>query len=185
MTDYPFVKNKTALKPLERQDYKQLFAWHTDQRNLHLWQVSKEIMNYEDFVADFDRRMRRSIDFCMIIYNIDTHERVGMVYNYNSNRTDKTTFLCVYISPDYAHQAHGLRAAELFLQYLFYNHAFRKIYIEVFGYNKKVVRLAQMYGFEQEGHYKEHRWYGDRFWDLHVLALYLPNFKKRFPPPVL
>ncbi len=179
---YPFQNKDIALTPLAKSDYQQIYNWHSDLRNLHLWQVDRDVRNYDDFVDDFERRLRRNIDFYFIIRRRDDGKPVGVIYNYNASIVDQTCYLCVFLQADFTHTGMGTVASELFLRHLFHDQAIRKVYIEVFGYNEKVVRLARMKGFEQEGKLKEHRWYGNRYWDLNILAITRSEFTKRYPP---
>lgn len=182
MEHYSIRNHSAALRPLNKSDYPQLHHWHTNLNSLHVWQVSRDILNYIDFEIDFERRLRRNIDTFFIICNPSSNQAIGFTYNYSTNYRDKITYCCIYLAPEHTRSGFGLAAAELLGNYLFQNCGFRKIYAEVFDYNHKVFQLAKWFGFQEEGCLKEFRWYNDKYWDVHLLALtqaqYTKNKKK-------
>lgn len=70
----------------------------------------------------------------------------------------------------------GLQAWLLFIEYLFSYFNFRKIYGEIFGYNQLSLKSALHSGFIEEGCLKNHRWFGNQYWDLHILSLSREQF---------
>lgn len=183
--EIPILTGKhVSLRPITRDDYKHIFNWQSDTRQLHLWWADRDIFTYEEFVEDMDRRLRRFIHTIFMIETGDDQNKkpAGLVYNYNTSRIDRYTYLCAYLSPEYIRKRMGPEACKLFLDYLFQYYGFRKIYAEIFSYNQGSLRLARWNGFAQEGCLKDYRWFGNRYWDLHILAITEDEFRKRTHP---
>jgi len=182
----PTLKSKRlCLRPVGPEDYRTIFLWHSDPQNLYLWFADRHIPSFEEFVEDFRRRLRTYIQIIFIIEIIqDKKEQtpVGMVYTYNTSLIDRYTYLCVYLSPEHTAKGIGPEAGYLTAEYLFTYFGFRKIYSEVFAYNHVSLKAAFKNGFREEGCLKAHRWFGDRYWDLHILAITLEDFKKLVAP---
>ena len=181
----PTLKSKRiSLRPVNPDDNRTLFFWHSNPANLHLWWADRRILSFDDFVEDFRRRQTSQIHTVLMIDAVidDTKQTIGMVYNYNTNWVDRYTYLCVYLSPEHTAKGFGPEAGYVAAEYFFAYFGFRKLYAEVFGYNEASLKALKRHGFEQEGCLKEHRWFGDRYWDLHLLALTTDEFKTRVAP---
>jgi RimJ/RimL family protein N-acetyltransferase len=180
----PTLESKRVkLRPVNPDDYKTLFEWHSEANNLHLWWANREILTFDQFVEDFQDRLRSSIHIIMIIETQDNSPTpVGMTYNYNPNFIDRFTYLCIYLAPQYTGKGLGPEAGTLFVNYLFSYFGFRKIYAEVFEYNRPSVKATLANSFTEEGCLHEHRWFGDRYWDLHILAISREKFENNIKP---
>ncbi len=64
-----------------------------------------------------------------------------------------------------------LEAGVLFCNYLFKNFNFRKLYVEVPGFNFGQLERGLGRFFEEEGRLSEHDYYDGRYWDLVIMTL--------------
>lgn len=177
-----FKSERLSLRPLNPDDYKTLFLWHSDLRNMHLWWADRNILSYEEFVEDLQRRLKTFIQLILMI-DVEQGEEgdpvtAGMIYTYNTNLVDRYVYLCVYLVPEYTAKGIGPEAGFLIADYLFKYFGFRKIYSEIFAYNTPSLKAALKNGFKEEGCLKAYRWFGDRHWDLHILSITESDFKK-------
>ncbi len=161
------------LRPLLKSDYETIFEWHSDLRSLHLWWDDREILPYEAFVEDFQRRLRRHIDTLFLIENKETKALIGMVYSYNTSLIDKYTYLCIYLIPEATQQGIGAVAGQMFGNYLYAQYGFRKVYAEVMAFNSPSLKICQRNGFTEEARLKEHRWFNGKYWDQIILSIQL------------
>jgi RimJ/RimL family protein N-acetyltransferase len=182
--DLPFALptlkgERVDLRPINPEDYPTLFQWHSQMGNLAMWWADRQLVSYEEFVDDFQRRLGSLIQVILIVEvaGQECHTPVGMAYSYNTNLIDRYTHLCVYLSPE--HTAHGIgpEAGVLFVDYLFSYFGFRKVYAEIFGYNQPSIKAALSNGFAEEGRLSDHRWFGNRYWDLHILSISRQKFE--------
>lgn len=181
----PTLKSKRVhLRPVNPDDYKTLFLWHSDPTNLHMWWADRHIQSFEEFANDFQRKLKSLIQtiFVIEVKEGESGNRAGMVYTYNAAWTDRYTYLCVYLSPEYTARRIGPEAGYLAAEYAFAYFGFRKLYAEIFAYNQPSLKAALTNGFKEEGCLKAHRWFGDRYWDLHILSLTAEDFKHISPP---
>ena len=168
-----------CLRPITREDYRSIFKFQTDMRQLHLWWADRDILPFEEFVEDLQRRLRRFIQTIFIIESATEKQPVGIIYSYNANLIDRHAYLCVYLSPEYVGKNMGPEASKLFGDYLFQYYGFRKLYAEIISYNQGSLRLARWNGFVQEGCLKDYRWFSNRYWDLHILSISAEEFNQR------
>jgi len=65
----------------------------------------------------------------------------------------------------------------VFIQYLFDHFDFAKLYIEVPEYNRTLLGAGDGNLFREEGELKNHLYYGDRRWSMHILAVYRDDWE--------
>lgn len=174
---------RIRLRPLNPGDYRALFVWHSDMRNLHLWWADRRILDYETFLDDLRSRLHGRIHTLFVIEapgaRPDEAALMGMVYVYDMNAADGFAYLCIYLVPDFVGRGIGPSAGRLFGHYLFATFGLRKLYCEIFDYNHSSLNIAQHAGFVEEGCLRSHRWFLDRYWDLHILAITREQFYVR------
>jgi RimJ/RimL family protein N-acetyltransferase len=125
----------------------------------------------DEFSAELDNLLRQSIT--MLVSHKDTHQPIGFVQAYNLNHADGWCYFLAYLAPGYRHQRLGAEASIAFMDYLFRNFSFRKIYTDLYEFNSDILGIAtQLAGFVEEGRFREHIWYGDRYWDVIRLAIH-------------
>lgn len=98
------------------------------------------------------------------------------------NIYQKTSFWAAYMSPDAAPGTGALMEFYL-LDYVFGECGLRKICGEVFANNKNVLSLHKSFGFITEGVFVDQHFDGERFIDVHRVALFekqWPEIKKKY-----
>ena len=180
MISYSMTGRKAALRILQtEQDMQLVYDLHTNTQINGLWLVDRNLQGFDDFAEQWRRTLRRSVDACFVIHDIQTDQAVGLCYLYNHNVTDGTAYFCTVVLPDNIGSGIGLEAGKLLAAYAFGRLALRKLYAEVFAYNALVRRLLLMNGFREEACLLHHRWYNGRYWNLHILAWYRTGYEKR------
>lgn len=97
-------------------------------------------------------------------------QAVGLVFIYRTNFQDGHAYLAAV---RFAPQATPLMVfgLALFLDHAFTCWSFRKLYLETPEYNYQQIASAADRWFEVEARFREHRFYGGRYWDELVLAI--------------
>jgi RimJ/RimL family protein N-acetyltransferase len=166
-----YTGRSVLLRPMSRHDYGTMLSWRSDMLDLHVWSSSRRIPTLDEFSNEMDSLMRQTITLMALDKNLGLP--AGFVQAYNINQADGWCYFLTYLAPDYRRQRLGAEAALAFFDYLFRNFNLRKIYMDVYEFNSGFLSLAtDISGFVEEGRFKSHVWYGDRFWDVVRLALY-------------
>ena len=179
LTNAPSLqKNAIRLRPLNPNDFRMLFEWHSRADELAMWWTDRRRMAFPDFVEDLEHRLRGSIFIFLMIDKLHEGEveTVGFTYAYQVNLIDRYAYVCTYLRREFTGQGIGPIADLLFAEYLFATYGFRKLYAEIYGYNEVSLKTAQRHGFVEEGRLKAHRWFRDRFWDVHILSITRERF---------
>ncbi len=85
---------------------------------------------------------------------------------------DQYTYFIAFLAQGARERGLGAEAVLVFLDYLFAYFPFRKVYAEVYDFNRGSLGPLRSGGFHEEGRLTRHTWFGDRHWDLHVLGLF-------------
>lgn len=106
---------------------------------------------------------------------------LGIVAAYQAEMSDGVCTIAFqrFIDDEPSDAADGERARGLmvegllvFIQFLFDHFRLRKIYAEVAGFNRDLFDHGIDHLFVEEGLLRRHYYYGDRFWDHKIYALY-------------
>ena len=166
---------RTALRPVGKDNYPLLYQWwHLEFEQIHLWWDERKVLTYEEFVEDFDRRLRYFFfTFFVIYYYGDGAEvPVGFTYTSRYSAVDRYLYGTMYLSRKYTGRGLGVESGLAHLRYLVSMFNIRKIYTEIYAYNSPSLKAAKKAGFIEEGRLKAHRWFGGQFWDLVIMAFY-------------
>lgn len=163
-----------ALRPLLRSDYMLLYNWAADLRSLHLWCTDRRIPPFEEFCARVDRMLHESQSF--LVLDRRSGNAVGFGQAYDINLAEGWGTILVYAVAEYRCQPHPAEAGLLLVDSLFKNFPLRKLYADVFEYNRRSIDILEKGGFRVEARLPEHLWYEGRYWSLIKLALYRDQY---------
>ncbi|MBI1925137.1 GNAT family N-acetyltransferase [Candidatus Poribacteria bacterium] len=165
-----------SLRTVSQDHLAHLHKWDSDITSLYLWTGRRNPLSeigYREFVAS-----RAKEGHFLIIHRDEIP--VGFIYSYDLNLTDGFLFITIFMDPSSRGKGFGAKAGILFADYLFAYYPMRKIYCDVFDYNHESLSAIRKAGFEVEGAFKEHRFYGGTYHTLYRFALYREVFYKRF-----
>jgi len=163
------------LVPLKRDHWELLFQWESDPASLYLWTMRKDVPSETEFYDTLVSRLRGYYHTVFLIQNTQD-EPAGFTYSYDANLVDGYVFTTTFLQPGHRERGLGAKAGLLFYDYLFAYFPIRKLYADVFEYNKASLSLLKNAGFEVEGTFKHHRFFGGQYWTLYRLALYRETF---------
>jgi len=167
--DPPLLNGKRVLlRPIGDDDYAFLYGLGTDVELAYRWRFRGETPSPEAFHSLLWNGTLVQFMVCAR----DTGSPVGHIFAYNANFRYQTAFIGVAVKTSCVGRGWTLEAANLFLRYVFALWPFRKLYAEVLEFNYGQFASASGRGFEVEGRFREHEFYGDRYWDLLILAIY-------------
>lgn len=165
-----YVGRFVTLRVVGQGDYPLFLRWRTDIKELHIWSSSRLLLSVEGFNAEMDQLLRQSAT--LLALDNQNGEPIGFLQAYNINPTDGWCIMRVYFAAEYRGQTTGQEACLAFLDYLFGNFALRKIYIDMHQFNEGLLGSALEGALSEEGRFREHTWYDDRYWDVVRFALY-------------
>lgn len=163
-----------VLRPLdEEKDMDLLFQWRNDLTYLALWMPQRYPVSKEEFKAEFER-FQRTIEHIRLII-IKDGKTVGTVYSYNCNLTHGWVYIATYLRPEFRKKGIGPKAWALFVEYLFDNFPFRKVYCDVYGFNNLSLSTLKSGSLEVQAQLPKHIFWQGLYYDMYIMALTREN----------
>jgi RimJ/RimL family protein N-acetyltransferase len=147
-----------------------LWKWRNSEDWRRLCTVFKNIVDYEVFIKEMEQAFLYDRHSQYIIRK--KGEIAGTIFVYNWSARNKNAFLTVYMDPDFRKSTTGVRAVIILLIDLFEVGHLNKIYVDVYGYNKSMIRFLETLGFDREGLFKKHVLMDGNWYSLHRYAIF-------------
>lgn len=163
--------NLTLKKFNFRNDLEDLFTLMTDSRDQMLFHGKMQINSLPDFEKWMIANMAQVYHDFYVICDGSGYNIVGYVYSYEYRPYDGHCKVCIFLKEKYREVGVGALCGIRFLDELFSNYPLRKIFIDVYDYNKQSLSCNLGAGFVEEGCLKEYRFYNGTYYDMHLLAL--------------
>lgn len=157
------------LRPITPADHAPLYEIAVSQEVNLRWRFRGVIPSFEAFVATF---RPQDVTAQFTVTTRQSNEAQGLVVAYNTDPRDNHTYVGTFVSEKLAGTGLGVEATYLFANYLFMTWPFRKIYFETIEYNLPSFRTILKDLVRVEGQLGDHLYYGGRYWDMWLLALY-------------
>ncbi|WP_169811195.1 GNAT family N-acetyltransferase [Nocardia amamiensis] len=107
-----------------------------------------------------------------VVRRVDNNQPAGHVVAYSADRTISHAYVGAVFEPTYAGTGLAAEVITLFVRYLFRTFPFRKLYLEVPGFNWPQMSSGEGRYFQVEGLLRDHVYYAGRYWDQYVCAVY-------------
>lgn len=106
------------------------------------------------------------------IFSDDGIRKIGLVYLYDIDLKNRRAFWGIYMG-DLRLQGKGIgsRVEFALLDYVFSDLNLNKLNCEVLTFNKTAIQFYKKFGFEEEGHFRQHIFRDDRYYDVVRLAM--------------
>jgi len=158
-----------TLRPVVQTDLPIILSLFGDVDRAHLWghrRVCDETQLFETWRYWSQERMG---DKFMVL---SQGRPVGLIFDYERSLEDGHTKVAAMLLEDACGRGAGVIATALFCQWLFQNLPVRKLYLDVFEFNKPVIRMLEKLGVRKEMQRGEHRYWNGRYWDQYGFAFY-------------
>jgi RimJ/RimL family protein N-acetyltransferase len=107
---------------------------------------------------------------------------IGLVFDYERTLEDGHTKIAAMLLEDESGRGAGVIAIALFGQWLLQNLPLKKLYLEVFEFNRPVIRMLEKLEVRKEMQRVKHRYWNGKHWDQYGFAFYredLPQLLQR------
>lgn len=159
---------QVRLLPVVPADVEFLYDLTVRPENCFRWRYRGLPPSFERFAGD----LWQAVMVQFVVRRASDGERIGHVVAYAANPSLQYCYLGALFLPQYAGTGIPAHAVALFARYLFHTCPFKKLYLEVPGYNWDQLRSGEDRLFTVEGVLCEHIWYAGRHWDEYVCAIY-------------
>ncbi|MCU7921048.1 MAG: GNAT family N-acetyltransferase [Candidatus Thiodiazotropha sp. (ex Dulcina madagascariensis)] len=155
------------LRPLGQNDYGYLYDLSLSAKNNARWRYRGATPSPERFVAD----LWSGVLAQFMVETPEPRKRAGLLVAYNADLANGTVYLGVLIDNAHHRKVWPLEGVMLFIDYLFQNWTFRKVYAETTEFSAAHFSSGVKTLFEEEGRFRDHQYFQGRYWDYIYYAL--------------
>jgi len=155
------------LRPLGQNDYAYLYDLSLSAKNNARWRYRGATPSPERFVAD----LWSGVLAQFLVESPEPRKRAGLLVAYNADLANGTVYLGVLIDNAHHRKVWPLEGVMLFVDYLFQNWTFRKVYAETTEFSAAHFSSGAKTLFEEEGRFREHQYFQGRYWDYIYYSL--------------
>lgn len=161
-----------TLRQVTENDLEFLFELFVDPSRSHLWMCGRTVHDERSFREAW---IGWSTGLMGAKFLVEAGGRpIGLVFDYERAVTDGFTKVTALLREESVGLGGGVIATGLLIDWLFQQLPLRKIYMEVYGYNRPVLRFLRRLGLVEEGALRGARFWNDQYWDVHILAIERP-----------
>jgi diamine N-acetyltransferase len=168
----PFLIGTTVyLRPLERADAPTLVPWVNDP------EVSRTIllhrpMNLEAEVAFIDRVNASEHDVVLGVMTKDSDKLIGATGLHHIDFKNRHAAFALSLGDkEEWGKGYGTEATALVVKYAFETLNLNRVWLHVFEYNERAVRVYEKTGFRREGVLRQDMYREGRYWNTYVMAI--------------
>ncbi len=171
------------LTALSRADVPVIARWEYDSEYLRLMDASPARPRSEDEIARWLESVSKSQhEFTFGIRLTDSDDLIGWAQLDGIDWVHGTSALGIGIgNRTFWDSGYGAEAMELLLRFAFDELNLHRIYLTVFSYNQRAIRLYEKLGFQLEGRHREHLQRDGQRYDMLLYGILNREWRERQP----
>jgi len=169
------VSARVLMRPITPEDYPALYRMSVTEPVNSLWRFRGATPGFDEFVQTLFRGV-----LCQFAMTSPTDGKIiGQVTAYNADLRNDHCYASVCVGGEYLNSGLGIEGFGLFVNYLFYQWNFRKIFLEVAEMNYHNYESGLARGiFQIEGRLREYLFLAGQWWDQLILAVDRESLEK-------
>jgi RimJ/RimL family protein N-acetyltransferase len=165
--DIPLIGPRAWLRPVKSTDYPFLFELGTAGTALTRWRYRGVTPSPEAFAQS----LWQGVLTQFLILSRSTNQPIGLVLAYNANHAQGRAYFAVQSRQDMLGSGLALEGCFIFLNFLFENWPFRKLYLEALDINFEQFASAVDRYIHIEGRLTEWEYYQGRYHDNIIASI--------------
>ena len=143
---------RVILRHVRESDLRVIHGWRQDLADLQILIPAMRVATSDEFAAAVRTFVQQTITFVAVPRNGSVP--LGMVSAYDVSLSEGWCFFLGYFTPEFQRRHYGSEASIAFFDYLFRTHGFRKIYLDIQGFNSDFLSAAvSLGGLVEEGRF--------------------------------
>ena len=160
--------NEIRLTPVEPDDLRFLYALSIHPETCFRWRYRGAPPPIERFASDLWSQVL--VQF--VARRTDDGEPVGHVVAYGADMGQRYAYIGAVFRAEYHGSGLAAQVVAMFVRYMFHAFPMRKLYVEIPGFNWPQMRSGEGKIFQVEGIMRDHEFFGGRYWDRYLCAIY-------------
>jgi RimJ/RimL family protein N-acetyltransferase len=168
------IGRRVRLRPVRLEDY----DWLADLSNVP--ELAFRWRNIPGSVdpQSFGQHLWHNVYCQFVVQALESRERLGLVVAYGADFANQFVYIAMVLDPRAQARSFGIEGSYLFLDYLFYSSAFRKIYGEAVDYNVERYASAFRQILRIEGRLVNHAYVAGSYRDMLIMAVHRTDWER-------
>jgi RimJ/RimL family protein N-acetyltransferase len=173
----PLEGRRVRMRPVLPSDYNTLYSMLLHPEVACRWRYRGATPSPERF----NTALWDGVHVQFIIERKSDGTVAGLQVAYNTNFRNRYTYMGTLLDPRFHRAAWPLESAAMFIDYLFKAFNLRKIYGETLDFNYSQFASGADKLFAEEARLRDHAYFGGRYWDTRIIALYRSDWFNKAP----
>lgn len=167
----PFlIGTRVYLRPLERDDTPRIVPWINDPETTHTL-VHRGPLNLqaeEDFISSITQDPN-ALELAIALREDD--RLIGATGLQPIDWRNRHAVFGIFLAKEECGKGHGTEATALMLRHAFQTLNLHRVWLHVYEYNERGIRVYEKIGFRKEGVLRQDNFRDGRYWDTFVMGL--------------
>jgi RimJ/RimL family protein N-acetyltransferase len=164
----PLSTARVALRTITTRDYDYLYHLSLSEGLTHRWRYRGLTPGPDEFV----RNLWLNVTAQFLVENRRTRSPIGHVIAFDASHRDHWVHAAAVGQPDVESTGLIIEALGTFVDYLFMNFDFNKIYFSSIEFSYQAFSSGRAWLFREEGRLAQHCFYGGRYWDMVLFTIF-------------
>jgi RimJ/RimL family protein N-acetyltransferase len=171
--DYASRSNRwISLVPVEPRHLDYLYELATHEETGARWRYHGSLPTRDAFIG----ALWAGVLAQFVVQDRKSGTPLGLVVAYNADHRNGFCYVAGVMAAPASRSGLGVAALDVFVNYLFHTWNFRKLYAEVPEYNLELLGGGRGPLLKVEGELCAHLYYGAKWWDLLIVAIYREDY---------
>lgn len=172
-----FTGERIRLRKMSNEDVLIYHTWRNDMEVMQYTNPSLDVFTYADTERFVNSVVESHNSKGYIIEEIHTNKPIGVTSLINIDYVNRNAECIIDIGDkDYWSKGFGGEAFKLLLDFAFKELNLHKVYLRVFSFNDRAIRLYQKLGFVEEGKLTEQLYRDGKWHDIIFMGLLKRNY---------
>lgn len=174
-----FKGERVRLRKISNEDVSVYHKWRNDMEVMHFTNPSLDVFTYADTENFVESITDSHNSKGYMIEEINTDKPIGVTSLINIDYVNQNAECIIDIGDkDYWSKGFGREAFILLVDFAFKELNLHKIYLRVFSFNERAIKLYRNLGFDEEGKLKEQLYRDGNWHDIIFMGLLKRNYKE-------
>ncbi len=172
-----FFGERIYLRKVTEEDALTYHRWRNDPEVMENTSLSLDLFTYKETSEFIQSIMESHNSKSYFIMEKENDEAIGITSLMNLDYKNRNSECIIDIgNKDYWGDGYGKEGMELLVQYSFKELNLHKLYLKVFAFNTRAIRLYERIGFEREGELKDHLFRNGKWHNIIEMALFQDKY---------
>ncbi|WP_096187722.1 GNAT family N-acetyltransferase [Evansella halocellulosilytica] len=174
-----FISDRIMLRKVTEQDAETYYKWRNDPEVMQNTSPHLDLFTMSETEEFINSIVRSSTSKSYMIVAKESKQPIGIISLIHLDYKNRNAECIIDIGEkEYWGNGYGKEAMQLLLNYSFRELNLHKVYLRVFSFNERAIRLYEKIGFSKEGELKDQLYRNGKWYSIIHMAFFQKNYMK-------